>query len=80
MLNRELDTKDVDYIIAIDTDSVYINMDAYVEKYAKGLSSEEIVDFLDGDAKDRFEPYILKSYEKMAKYFHAYKQNMFNHV
>ena len=76
-LNKILDTKDEDYVIASDTDSVYITFDVLVsEVFKSGESHERITDFLDKIAKEKLEPFILKSYSALAKSMNAYEQKM----
>ncbi|SVC85225.1 uncharacterized protein METZ01_LOCUS338079, partial [marine metagenome] len=71
-LNKLLDTTDVDYIIASDTDSIYVRFDELVSK----VSPKNPVDFLDKVAKEKIEPYITKCYEELAEYVNAYEQKM----
>ncbi len=76
-LNKILETKNEDYVIASDTDSVYITFDRLVSKlYAEGTKSEKIVTFLDTIAKEKLEPFIDKSYKSLAENMNAYDQKM----
>ena len=53
-LNKLLETKDRDYVIASDTDSAYISFDELVSKvYPEGAEIEKIVTFLDTIAKEK---------------------------
>lgn len=63
-LNKILKTNDVDYVIASDTDSIYLNMGPFVETVYKGRekTTEEIVGFLDKVCAMEFEKYIESSY------------------
>ena len=46
-LNGVLQTKDkVDYIVASDTDSIYVRFGKLVEKTCQGKTKEQLVDFL----------------------------------
>jgi len=77
-LNQILKTDDMDYVIASDTDSVYITFDRLIDKlYPKGQDSREIVDFLDRLAREKIEPYIDQSYQDLATYVNAFEQKMF---
>ena len=78
-LNKILKTEDVDYVIASDTDSLYINMGPLVEKVFQGRekTTESIVSFLDKVCQVEFEKYIESSYQKLAEYVNAYEQKMF---
>ena len=77
-LNKILKTDDVDYVIASDTDSIYLNMGPFVETVYKGRekTTEEIVGFLDKVCKVEFEKYIENSYQELADYVNAYDQKM----
>ena len=78
-LNKVLQTKDDDYVIASDTDSIYLNLGPFVHKVFKGreASDESIVRFLDKVCEVEFEKYIRNSYEALASYVNAYEQKMF---
>ena len=77
-LNKILKTDKVDYVIASDTDSVYITFDVLVDKVFKsGRTDEEVVNFLDRLAKEKLEPFIGESYQALAKSMNAYDQKMF---
>ena len=76
-LNKILKTDGEDYIIASDTDSVYIRFDKLVGKVFKDETDKsKIVDFLDKVATDKIEPFIDKSYQELAEYVNAYEQKM----
>ena len=70
------------YVIASDTDSIYVSLDHLVtQAFAKSdFTSEEktnkIVNFLDNIARNKFEPFIDKSYQALATYVNAYEQKM----
>ena len=78
-LNKILKTEDVDYVIAADTDSIYLNLGPFVHEVFKGRekSDESIVGFLDKVCQVEFEKYIGNSYEALASYVNAYDQKMF---
>jgi len=77
-LNKILKTTDVDYVIAADTDSIYLNLGPFVHEVFKGreASDESIVRFLDKVCQVEFEKYIGNSYEALATYVNAYDQKM----
>ncbi len=77
-LNKILKTDGVDYVIASDTDSIYLNMGPLVETVYKGRekTTESIVSFLDKVCKVEFEKYIENCYEELATYVNAYDQKM----
>lgn len=78
-LNKLLKTEDHDYVIASDTDSIYICLDLLVRSVfdVQNVPAERIVNFLDAACKDRIEPFIDKSYKELADYVGAYEQKMF---
>ena len=76
-LNKYLETDDYDYVIAIDTDSVYLRLGKFVDKFVKADDKNKICDVIDKATQDAFEPYITKSYEELADYVNAYEQKMF---
>ena len=74
--NTILKTKDVDYLIASDTDSVYINFDPIVQ--SAGLSDKNsIVNAIDRWCEQRLQPFINKCYKEMAEYTNAYANRMY---
>ena len=77
-LNKLLKTEDVDYVIASDTDSIYLNMGPLVERVYEGRekTTEGIVSFLDKIASMELEKYIESSYQELAEYVNAYDQKM----
>jgi len=77
-VNKLLKTEDVDYVIASDTDSIYLNMGPVVETVFKGRekTTESIVSFLDKVASLELEKYIEGSYQELADYVNAYDQKM----
>lgn len=66
------DMHDDDYVVAIDTDSLYINMSSLVEKF----NPKDPVKFLDKICSEHFEKVLTKSYEKLADYTNAYVNRM----
>ena len=70
-MNRLLKT-DTDYVIAIDTDSLYVNMDPLVKK----LGAKDPVDFLDNVCNDHFEAILVRAYDQLAEKMNVYKNRM----
>ena len=77
-LNKILKTSEVDYVIASDTDSIYLNMGPLVETVYKGRekTTEGVVTFLDKICKVELEKYIEGCYQELADYVNAYDQKM----
>ena len=78
-LNKILKTKDEDYVIAVDTDSIYLHLGPLVEVIYKERekTTEGVVGFLNKICEMEFEKYISSSYEALANYVNAYEQKMF---
>ena len=77
-LNKLLKTDDFDYVIASDTDSIYLNLGPMVEAVFKERKKdgESIVRFLDKVCQVEFEKYIESSYQELSTYVNAYEQKM----
>ena len=78
-LNKVLKTEGEDYVVASDTDSIYLNMGPLVESVYKGRekTTEGIVTFLNKVCEMELEKYIDRCYEELANYVNAYDQKMF---
>jgi len=77
-LNRILKTNNIDYVIASDTDSIYLNVGPLVDKVYSGKEKDtkNIVSFLDKLCKVELEKYIDSCYQELADYVNAYDQKM----
>jgi len=77
-LNKILQTEEVDYVIASDTDSIYLNMGPLVDKFLSHKSDDKtkVVQLLDKICEDKLEPFIEQSYTELADYVSAYEQKM----
>jgi DNA polymerase elongation subunit (family B) len=79
-LNKLLKTKDADYVIASDTDSIYLSLDKLVSetivKQKPNADTREIIKFMDKACEDRIQPFIDKAYAELAGYINAYEQKM----
>ena len=78
-MNNVLKTTGKDYVIASDTDSIYLHLGPLVQVIFKDREKnvESIVSFIDKICEVEFEKYISSSYEALAKYVNAYDQKMF---
>ncbi len=70
-----------DYVIAIDTDSVYLSLQKLVEKvYGDGgkvtTPGDKIIEFMDRVCDRQIQPYINESYAELADMMNAYAQKM----
>jgi DNA polymerase elongation subunit (family B) len=77
-MNKILKTEEVDYVIASDTDSIYLHCGPLVEAVYKGRekTTEGVVSFLNKVCEVELEPYIESSYQELADYVNAYDQKM----
>ena len=77
-LNKLLKTDEVDYVVASDTDSIYINFGPIVDQFFSHKTDDKakVVTILDQICQDKLEPFIEKSYEELASYVNAYDQKM----
>ena len=75
-LNKTLKTEGKDFVIAIDTDSIYLTLEELVETTCAGKSDEDKIKFIDKICEDIFQPFIDKGYQELATYMNAYSQKM----
>ena len=77
-LNKLLSTEQEDYVIASDTDSIYLNLGPVVDKFfgAKSGDKATVVALLDKICQEKLEPFIERSYQRLATYVNAYDQKM----
>jgi len=76
LLNDKMNTVDVDYVIACDTDSMYLNLDTFVTKNYPKQTDEQIVDSLDVLCQQVLEPYIDQCFDQLAVNVNAFQQKM----
>lgn len=77
-LNKILKSGDKDYVIAVDTDSIYLDLGDLVKNVFKGGTppDEKVVNFLDKLCTVELEKYIESCYQELAEYVNAYQQKM----
>jgi hypothetical protein len=75
-MNNLLKTEE-DYVIASDTDSIYLKLGSLVDKVHKDKTdTNKIIAFMDRVCEDKIQPYIDNSYQELATYVNAYSQKM----
>jgi len=79
-MNKLLSTDD-DYVIASDTDSIYLRLGDLVNKVygvdgVVKMPAQKVIEFMDKVCEDKIQPHIDKSYQELADYVHAYAQKM----
>ena len=71
-------TKEKDYVVASDTDSVYLVLGDLVQKFLGSIvEKDKIIDSLDRFCEDKIVPYITECYQELAEYLNVYEQKMF---
>jgi len=78
-LNKLLKTEGVDYVIASDTDSVYLCLSGFVDKlYPEGVPSESqrVVEVLDKFSEEHINPFIDASYKELSDYLNCYEETL----
>ena len=80
-MNKLLRTENEDYVIASDTDSIYLRLGSLVNKvYGAGdvvsLPKNKVIEFMDRVCEDKIQPFIDESYQELATYVNAYEQKM----
>lgn len=77
-MNKLLKTKDEDYIVYIDTDSIYVDMSALVASVfgTVDITRQQGEEFLDKVCSEKIEKVIAEGYEKLAKDMGAYRNAM----
>ena len=77
-LNKIIGTKNEDYIIAVDTDSIYVTFEKLVDKVMGDKQSDipKVIKFLDTICNEKFLPYINEQYEELANRQNAFANKM----
>ena len=75
-MNKVLKTTNKNYVVASDTDSIYIQMGDLVDKVCKDKSTQQITDFLNKVSEDKIQKVIDDSFKRLADYINAYDQKM----
>lgn len=76
-LNKILKTKDTDYVIASDTDSIYINFGPLVGIInTDGYDSQRLVFLLNKFCEDKLGPFIDDSYDELSEYLQCYEKTL----
>jgi DNA polymerase elongation subunit (family B) len=76
MFNKTLKTENRDYVIAIDTDSIYLTMELLVERVAGDKDTESKIKYMDRVCEEVIQPFIDQGYTELADYMNAYSQKM----
>jgi DNA polymerase elongation subunit (family B) len=76
-MNKILGTQNEDFVIASDTDSIYLRLGGLVGKvYKSEFDPAKVISFMDKVCEDKIQPFIDESYQILAEYTNAYEQKM----
>jgi len=76
-VNKTLSTEGIDYVIASDTDSIYLNLGPLVSRInTNRMGSERIVHVLNQFCEDRVVPFIDSSYNELSDYLNCYERTL----
>lgn len=75
-LNDAVGTKNNDFVIASDTDSVYLNMEMIVNKFGKNKSINELVNYIDNVCSKIMNPFIERQFANLAEKMNAYENRI----
>ena len=79
-MNKILKTDKEDYVIASDTDSIYLCLDKLVSKTIieqnTNATTKQIIAFMDKVCENKIQPFIDSAYDELAEYINAYEQKM----
>jgi DNA polymerase elongation subunit (family B) len=76
MLNKTLKTEGQDFVIAIDTDSIYLTLEKLIEKVAADKDTDGKIKYMDRVCEEVIQPFIDQGYQELAEYMNAYSQKM----
>lgn len=69
---KKLMKNDDDYIIAVDTDSIYVKFGSVIEQ----LKPNDPISFLDKIGKNKLEPFMHQKYQELANLTNAFENKM----
>ena len=75
-MNKTMKTTNKDYVIAIDTDSIYLTLENLIESVCAGKTDEQKIKYMDKICEEVFQPFIDKGYQELADYVNAFSQKM----
>lgn len=75
-MNKSLSTEGVDYVIYSDTDSCYLSLDKFIEKFGANRDTTGKIKLMEKFCIEVLQPQIDKFYQEMAEYTNAYEQMM----
>lgn len=76
LINKVTNSDNKDFIIASDTDSIYLKIDDVVNQYASNKSIIEKIDYIDSSSKNIILPYIEKQFDSLANMMNAFENRI----
>ena len=76
LLNQVIQSDKKDYIIASDTDSVYIRFKEVIDKFSSDKNISGKVDYADNASKKIILPYIEKQFDDLARIMNAFENKI----
>ena len=76
-LNSTMKTKDYDYVVASDTDSIYLRLDNLVQRVMPNEKDDaKIAKYLEAASRELIQPFIDKKYDELSRKMNAYENKM----
>lgn len=76
-LNATFKTEGYDYVVASDTDSIYLRLETLVERVMLGETDDgKIARYLERVSRELIQPFIDKKYDELARKMNAYENKM----
>ena len=80
-MNKLLSSENVDYVIASDTDSIYLRLNELVLKVygadkVVSIPKQKVIEFMDRVCETKLQPHIDKSFKELSDYVNAFDQKM----
>ena len=76
-VNKALGTEDHDYVIASDTDSIYLHLGPLVTRvFGDEAPAQRVVPVLNEFCEKKVEPFIQKSYDELSDYLNCYEKTL----
>ena len=76
-VNKALGTENTDYVVASDTDSIYLNLGSLVTRvFGDTADAERVVPVLNQFCQEKIEPFIQSSYKELSDYLNCYEETL----
>ena len=76
-VNKALGTDNTDYVVASDTDSIYLNLGGLVTRvFGDDTPAERVVSVLNEFCEKKIEPFIQSSYKELSDYLNCFEETL----